>query len=250
MSTYIISEKKLLTQERKFKQIRARLLFFIAISFILFILSLTQFIIIATIRANANVAAIEQESVEDDAKESIAPIFLSYSNPVVIEEGEMVPNEVDNANFEEIEIPESAGDGWFKSYMDPIKITYKGSKQYEQKSLYELQENGLYMCEGKYVVAMSEMHFDVGDEVVVTFDDGVVIECLIGDVKNHKDKNFNGLGHKHNVFVNGEYEEHSSIVEFFVSQDKLDKSVADSGNVNSIISNGNVIRIQKLIKEI
>ena len=145
--------------------------------------------------------------------------------------------------FEMINIPHNAGDGWFKSYMDPIKITNKESKQYEYKSLYT-EVNGLYMYKDMYVVAMTETDFEVGDEVRVIFDDGITINCFVGDVKNKRDPNFCEFGHIHYV---GE-EEHSSIVEFFVNTSTLEERSKKLGHVNNLISHGSVKMIYKKIK--
>ena len=153
-------------------------------------------------------------------------------------------------NMETIEIKEEHGDGWFKSYMDPRKITSKSSDQYKYKEHYKVDENGLYKYNEMYVVAMSESHFKVSDEVLITFDDGVEILCFVGDVKNKYDKNFNGLGHIHNVeYPNNKIKTHSSIVEFFVNENLLDDLSKKLGRVNSIISDGNVVEIKKVIKD-
>ena len=153
-------------------------------------------------------------------------------------------------NMETIEIKEEYGDGWFKSYMDPRKITSKSSDQYKYKEHYKVDENGLYKYNEMYVVAMSESHFKVSDEVLITFDDGVEILCFVGDVKNKYDKNFNGLGHIHNVeYPNNKIKTHSSIVEFFVNENLLDVLSKKLGRVNSIISDGNVVEIKKVIKD-
>lgn len=186
---------------------------------------------IQNINNNININEIKKEKLE----------IKSY-NLNLIDRASSISKE-----FKEIDIPENAGDGWFKSYMDPIKITKKDSKQYKFKSLYT-DVNGLYMYKDMYVVAMTETHFDVGDEVIVTFDDNVTIKCFIGDVKNKNDPNFNGFGHIHYVGT----DEHSSIVEFFVNTKTLEEKSRLMGHVNNLVSHGAVKKIylkNKIIEE-
>lgn len=173
--------------------------------------------------------------------------FMSHSQEL-IKEVEKEENIVEFYKTENIEIKEEHGDGWFKSYMDPVMITSKSSDQYQYKDLYKADENGLYKYKEMYVVAMSESHFKVSDEVLITFDDGVEILCFVGDVKNKNDKNFNGLGHSHKVkYPNNEVKTHSSIVEFFVDKNILGEINKKLGRVNLLVSDGNVVEIKKII---
>lgn len=208
-------------------------LIFVLISSILFII----------MDSNNTIKVYEEEiGIQYDLNDDVY-IYQTQSPKYDISEQFLFNNEEFQIKYLDcIEIPEESGDGWFKSFMDPVKITNKKSKQYYYKQFYKVNEDGLYTFNGKYVVAMSANIVNVGDEVIVEFDDGKTINCFVGELKNPQDKNFKGIGHWHKV--GNTY--HSSIVEFLVDTDKLNRNSLKLGHVNDLISYGNVKEIYKV----
>lgn len=125
-------------------------------------------------------------------------IFLLSANQVVQDDAEIKYVYVDNKLPTSICIFETRSDdvevkpekrtiikpcctkSTFKSYMDFKKITNKSSRQYRlQKDAYT--EDGFRKVDGRVMVAMA--NFKVGDLLDLTFEDGSILEVIIGDIK-------------------------------------------------------------------
>lgn len=124
-----------------------------------------------------------------------------------------------------------------KSYMDWRKITRKTSKQYElQKDHGYTTSNGVRAANGRYCIALGSYYTQtIGQYVDVVLENGIVLPCILGDVKQdiHTTNN-------HSIGLDG------GVVEFIVDTRKLPELARKMGDV-SYISNewkSNVVEVR------
>lgn len=112
-----------------------------------------------------------------------------------------------------------------KSYMDYTMITSKSSPQYklQHKHAYT-DDTGIRMVDGRYCIALgSHYTHKIGQYVDLVLENGVVIECIIGDQKDDKDTNAsNTIAHD------------GSATEFIVETKALSKKVRRMGDIGYI----------------
>ena len=108
-----------------------------------------------------------------------------------------------------IQIP--AGLGQYHTYMGWQLITSTTSTQYKlrEQAGMNFDEEGFGIINGRYVIACTTTFGQVGDYIDFYQEDGTVIQCIIGDIKNQSDDGCNEWGHE-----NGQV-----IVEFVVDYD-------------------------------
>lgn len=127
------------------------------------------------------------------------------------------------------EVPSNSS---FKSYMDYESITCKTSSQYKLQSFCETNVNGLRVVNGMYTVAIgTAFNADIGTIVKVELSSGVVLTCVVGDIKAdaHTDSN------------NMQMTENGNIVEFIVDSDILNKDARITGDISAISGMGGYI---------
>lgn len=113
----------------------------------------------------------------------------------------------------------------FKSYMDHDAITNKTSAQYALKPMCTTTENGLRIYNGRYCIAIGTgYNAPVGTYVDVALDTGVVLQCVVADIKADCDTYSNNLQDKNN----------NSVVEFVVDSDLVKKSTNRSGSISTL----------------
>lgn len=121
------------------------------------------------------------------------------------------------------EVPENPG---FKSYMS-YELFSKKTKQFTLQNLCTTDSDGFRRVNDNYVIALGT-HFDasVGQRVDLLLQNGVVIQCVIGDVKQncHTDKS--------NIFSLG----NECMSEFVVDIDELNRKVKRTGDVSYLPS--------------
>lgn len=115
---------------------------------------------------------------------------------------------VDLSGGQTISIPD--GLGKVHTYMGWQLITSKSSMQYKLKEAagMNFDSEGFGKIDGRYVIACTTTFGNVGDYVDFTQEDGSVLKCIIGDIKNQNDRGCNKWGHD-----NGQ-----TIVEFVVDK--------------------------------
>jgi hypothetical protein len=139
-----------------------------------------------------------------------------------------------NNSYVSLGLPADAT-GEFKTYMDYKKITDQTSKQWYLQQLAHTNEKGFRMFNGRYLVAVGTYYSkEIGKELLITLDSGVVVEAIVGDIKmdKHTDKN------NQYVPVNG------NIVEFIVDTLVLDKKVQSLGDVSCLGLDGKITSIE------
>lgn len=118
-----------------------------------------------------------------------------------------------------IEIPE--GMGTTHTYMGWRTITSRTSLQYQlrEQSGEHYDSEGFGIIDGRYVIACTTLYGQVGDYVDFYRENGDVLHCVIGDIKNQNDPGCNQYGHQ-----NGE-----RVVEFVVQYSTWYPSHANPG---------------------
>lgn len=130
-------------------------------------------------------------------------------------------------------------DNSFKAFMDYRTITSTGSKQYKLQELCSTDSLGLRVCDGRYTVAIGTGYkAPVGTYIDVLLEDGTVLPCIVGDIKQDCHTNATNMYVEHN----------GNAVEFIVDASKLDKAAKVSGSVGSISGfQGDVVSISTYV---
>ncbi|MGN1371613.1 MAG: hypothetical protein ACI4XM_05010 [Candidatus Coprovivens sp.] len=142
---------------------------------------------------------------------------------------------------ETITLPEGLGD--VHSYMGWQCITATSSNQYKLREAagMNFDSEGFAKIGDRYVVATTTTFGNVGDYIDVYQEDGSVIKCIIGDIKNQNDAGCTKWGHN-----NGD-----CVVEFVVDKDSwygTDKTPNGlhpewNQNITKIINKGNYFNL-------
>lgn len=121
-----------------------------------------------------------------------------------------------------IEIPE--GMGTTHTYMGWRTITSPSSRQYQlrEQSGEHYDSEGFGIIDGRYVIACTTLYGQVGDYIDFYRENGDVLHCVIGDIKNQNDAGCNQYGHQ-----NGR-----CVVEFVVQYSTWYPSHANPGTPN------------------
>lgn len=94
-------------------------------------------------------------------------------------------------------VPQLGGRNCVYTYMGWSLITAPDSLQYKLRA--DAGENydaeGFAVIEGRYVIACTEAFGGVGDYVDFQLDTGLILNCIIGDVKSSGDPNYSEWGH-------------------------------------------------------
>ncbi len=96
---------------------------------------------------------------------------------------------------ETVSVPTGLGN--VHTYMGWQKITSTTSSQYKLRELagMNFDQEGFGIINGRYVIACTTTYGTVGDYVDFYQEDGSVIPCIIGDIKNQKDTGCTEWGH-------------------------------------------------------
>ena len=112
----------------------------------------------------------------------------------------------------------------FKTYMNYKTITSKNSDQYKLQQQCVTDEHGLRTYNGRYTIALGNgFNVKIGDYVDVELSTGVVLNCIVGDIKRNRDTDSDNI----QVPINGD------VVEFIVAS-SLDSEAKSSGNISKI----------------
>lgn len=124
-----------------------------------------------------------------------------------------------------------------KSYMDWRKITRKTSMQYKmQKEYGYTTSNGIRSVNGRYCIALGSFYTGtIGQYVDVVLENGLVLPCILGDVKQdiHTENN-------HSIGLDG------GVVEFIVDTRYLPELARKMGDVSYVSSEwkSNVVEVR------
>ena len=112
----------------------------------------------------------------------------------------------------------------FKAFMSYKKITNKSSKQYQLQQTCYTDEQGFRRFANRYCVAIgTAFNAQVGQYFDAYLDNGTVIECIIGDIKDDKDTDSTNM-----------FTPQGCCLEFIVDTKTLDKTVLKHGTCSSL----------------
>ena len=134
---------------------------------------------------------------------------------VVINDVDIVSHSI--ADYQVKDVP---GNNSFKSFMDADCITDRTSEQYKLKSAYSLSDNGIYMVDGRYCIALGSYYAtDIGTKIDLIMENGQTVECILAEQKDDSDTDT--INQRHSD---------TSIVEFVVRESSLSKTVKNKGD--------------------
>lgn len=167
-------------------------------------------------------------------KKTSEPIdFQLFKTKIIKIEKEMIEDEVidtqddiektkEDINFIKYDTPNNDS---FKSYMDYRTLSDKTSLQYDlQQQAYTNSLTGIRMINDRYLIAVGSYYTtEIGVYLDVILENGTVIQCVLGDVKND---NHTDLTNRQNS--NG------SVVEFIVDINTLNSVVKQQGDISYV----------------
>lgn len=140
---------------------------------------------------------------------------------------------------QELSLPDDVS-GEFKTYMSYQAITNKESDQYvlQQQAV---TVNGFRMVDDRYLIAVGTHYAkQCGIKLDVTLDDGSVVKCIVGDIKQdiHTDSNNQYVIHNGNI------------VEFIVDVKSLNDKARLTGDVSYAGMDGEIIKIERIFEDV
>lgn len=192
-----------------------------------FRIALTLFLVSSTFAGLATVLRVQSElelertlsRLEDVSQENHA---LWHSIDALQRENELLAEQVQTLTDEiNQSIVPVCSTSTFKSWMSYTTITSPSSKQWKLQQRATTDVNyGFRMVDGNILVAMGPEYGPVGTKYLIEFEDGKVINAMIGDVK-HEGCTSSPDG---------------SMIEFIVAKEKLPQSIKTAGNFNLLFS--------------
>lgn len=201
------------TRIKRVKRSRYEQLFRVSLG--LFIISLILLIVCTLIRWHVE---NELKQVKNEISELYGAEIVAYKSV-----------DVTCNSVELIEVIEICSANTFKSWMDYQSITDRSSDQWDLQQEAVTDKNyGFRMIDGYILVAMGSEYGPVGTKYLIEFDDGKVINAMIGDIKHE------GCTSKPD----------GSMIEFIIDTEVLPKSIMKSGNFNDLFKGSiKVIRL-------
>lgn len=174
---------------------------------------------------------IDNKLNRKNTEETSEPInFQLFKTKIVKIKKEIIEEEVidtqDNIekqkedNFIKYDTPNNDS---FKSYMDYRTLSDKTSLQYDlQQQAYTDSLTGIRMVDNRYLIAVGSYYTtEIGVYLDVILENGTVIQCILGDVKNDK----------HTDSTNRQ-NPNGSVIEFIVDIDIINLTVKKQGDVS------------------
>ena len=128
-------------------------------------------------------------------------------------------------------------------YMDLDRISDPESLQYQYKTDYSLNSDGLWQRDNDYVVAMGSGYAAIGDRFEIETDTGNKYTVFVGDQMSDYDTD-----PKHEYYpVTYSETEYGAVIEFIVSPEKLAESYRISGNLKDLkYIGGKIVSLKRI----
>lgn len=123
----------------------------------------------------------------------------------------------------------------FKCWMPMNSITDKTSKQYALIKNAKAMNYGIANYQNHYLVALGKRYGEIGDEVIITLDTGVILKVFLADFKKTYETIGWGL---HPISKN-----RNCMLEFIVDPHLIAPNVKSSGDLSSIYP-GQIVKIE------
>lgn len=118
-----------------------------------------------------------------------------------------------------------SGQNGFKSYMSYKLINSHSSDQYKLQLLAYTGDYGIRMVDGRYCIAVgTALNASVGDYIDLVLNNGTVISCIVGDIKDNR----------HTLSDNITTAANGCVSEFIVDDNYLSSIIKQSGSVSKV----------------
>lgn len=166
--------------------------------------------------ANVNPANIDYTDVELVAEQNIEQESAEETTQEEIQE------EVNNEPIVKYSLCIYNQNG-FKSYMSYRCITNHSSNQYRLQEIAYTGDYGIRMIDGRYCIAVGTgTTANVGDYIDLVLNNGTVIPCVVGDIKDNQ----------HTLQDNITTAANGCVSEFIIDNNSLASSIKRAGNVS------------------
>lgn len=126
-------------------------------------------------------------------------------------------------NYTVYNVPDKYKSKDMKSFMHYGKITYEVSPQYKLQRYANTAPNGIRTVNGRYCIALgSYFTHEVGQYVDIVLENGMVLECILGDQKSDKHTDAAHIAHRSD----------GSVLEFVVDGSKIAQKCWTYGNMS------------------
>lgn len=151
------------------------------------------------VSSSANILSNNLSNIAKDL-DAVSKNIMSYIEAIIgfdIDDfgGNNIESYLENVEGNVINLPPGLGSAL--PFMGWQCITSKSSTQYKLREAagMNFDENGFGIIGDRYVVATTSTFGNVGDYIDVVQEDGTIIKCIIGDIKNQNDAGCNKWGH-------------------------------------------------------
>ena len=169
-----------------------------------------------------NLALTEVPTQIDQIETTIAPTEPEPT-PEPTPEPEPEPEPV--INYTVYNVPDKYKSKDMKSFMHYGKITYEASPQYKLQRYANTAPNGIRTVNGRYCIALgSYFTHEVGQYVDIVLENGVILECILGDQKSDKHTDAAHIAHRSD----------GSVLEFIIDAKATDLWVRRTGNMSNL----------------
>ena len=118
-----------------------------------------------------------------------------------------------------------SGQNGFKSYMSYELINSHSSNQYKVQLLAYTGDYGIRMIDGRYCIAVgTALNASVGDYIDLVLNNGTVISCIVGDIKDNR----------HTLSDNITTAANGCVSEFIIDDNSLSSIIKRSGSVSKV----------------
>lgn len=126
-------------------------------------------------------------------------------------------------NYTVYDVPEKYNIEDMKSFMGYDKITAKSSPQYKLQKYADTASDGIRTVNGRYCIALgSYFTHTIGQYVDIVLENGVVIECILGDQKSDRHTDAAHIAHRSD----------GSVLEFVVDETKITQKCWTYGSIS------------------
>lgn len=113
----------------------------------------------------------------------------------------------------------------FKSYMPYTALSSKSSKQYALQGIATTGFGGIRTVNDRYCIAVgTALDCEVGQYITLVQENGVELDCIVGDIKDNRDTESNNIVTSANGCVS----------EFIVDQSNMDMTAKKLGSMNGL----------------
>lgn len=183
----------------------------------------------------SNIKITTKEEIVENTKEEV----IEETKEEIQQDTKEETIEIEQPIVQPQPTPQPAPRSWFKSYMDWRNITSVTSNQYKLQQTAYTAANGLRMVDDCYCIAIGTgWGFGVGTKILVHLSTGVVLNCIVADIKADHETDANNIYH---LLGDG------SVIEFVIDKDILPERPKIMGDISHLSDEfkGDVLNITR-----